>query len=902
MSDSKKRPAPQQGPGIQSDGPERKVLKVEFSGIEVHEQYVKEKTPAKTAAFFIEKIFTRYEETDGLCFKLKEKSQVQRNLAKKIAKFELKLKGRHGRHDLNFMSRPFIQASDYCVFNTGEQQEGDKTEPEASKNEEKSGASEVLEEVEESDYEEQHVDMICINQNEECVKECDFLSESDEELDDSEDEDEGNNEEDQTWNLEDLSRELSVSVDSNNLLMSPQAPVRTSSKNEGTSIEPAASLTPIKKVGTPRGAYKKQLFTDKTKRTKQRRVNEIKDQVKKICQEQGGMKIYELCGLLLRNEYWETDREKAEIGQELLRGEIVFARPRKELDAVKALYLIERNKMTKAEYLRLRRIMKQDPNGALLPSYPKILSLKKRLGMGIVGTTFMNGIRADIRDVLRYTLSEILEVIKEQEQYIPSEISFSFNYGADGSGKHQQLLNEDDISTTEVFLGGVTISSLKDSNGTELWTAATKGHNSPYNFRPFLLIPHKESSQILDAVFPLLDLEINDVRNNGLNLTVRNHGEVKATLASAFCSLIDGKMIEALGGLGGSFCTMCTKSGKECEDIDTIRSGIKMDRTMENTIELAKSLWDPRANGGQGAIKKGRKDYKTRKGITDLPKTEADICRSIAVLHLKIKVVEWFKTFMIRLNTTRRWRSSWDPVKVVPGDEKKMKEELNRLGPKIRREIGVDIDKPDSLPTGPMFYKFSTDAARKSLVDCLIHYEKGYKLSESEDEEDKRVVKAFEKVHIQLCAIVRIINSQHRVINVEKFKQLCIDCNVTVLMEFDWAKLTNSVHRCLAHSWERIQDNGGFGLGNESEEVLEACNKLIRYYKKHGSRTFSVKDQFWDIFYHIWNASSPLLRALDPDPKYKQPERKDEILVHDLIESMFVDNIMETDTEDESSE
>ena len=80
-----------------------------------------------------------------------------------------------------------------------------------------------------------------------------------------------------------------------------------------------------------------------------------------------------------------------------------------------------------------------------------------------------------------------------------------------------------------------------------------------------------------------------------------------------------------------------------------------------------------------------------------------------------------------------------------------MKEELARIGPKIRKEIGIDIDKPDSLPTGPMFFKFSTDGARKRLVDCLIHYEKGYKLCESEEEEDKEVVKAFEKIHIQLC-------------------------------------------------------------------------------------------------------------------------------------------------------
>ena len=212
----------------------------------------------------------------------------------------------------------------------------------------------------------------------------------------------------------------------------------------------------------------------------------------------------------------------------------------------------------------------------------------------------------------------------------------------------------------------------------------------------------------------------------------------------------------------------------------------------------------------------------------------------------------------------------------------------------MKREIGIDIGKPDSLPTGPMFYKFSTDAARKSLINMLIHPQHGYKLVESEDEEDKNLCRAFETIHIMLCAIVRVINSQHREIDIETFKAICISCNVTFLANFPWAKMSTSLHRALAHSWERIQENNCKGLGNESEEVLEACNKLVRYYKKHGSRTFGVEVQFTDIFYHIWLASSPLLKRLDPDVRKQEPKRKDEVKVHDLIESMFKDSIQNT--------
>ena len=369
-------------------------------------------------------------------------------------------------------------------------------------------------------------------------------------------------------------------------------------------------------------------------------------------------------------------------------------------------------------------------------------------------------------------------------------------------------------------------------------------------------------------------------------------GEVEATLTSAVCRLIDGKMIECLSGLGGAYCTMCTKSAKDCEDIEMISAGIKMDRTIEATIELAERLWDPR----RGQIKKRLGDYHKRKGITHMPKTTAEVCRSIAVLHLKIKTIEWFcKNFMVRLNTVRKWKGDHDDQKFTKSEKRAMKDELKRLKQEMKQEIGIDIGKPDSLPTGPMFYKFSSDLARKSLVNMLIHPEHKYKLVESEVEEDKNLCNAFETLHIMLCAIVRVINSQHREINIDTFKAVCISCNITFLANFKWAKLSPSLHRALAHSWERIEDNNGRGLGNESEEVLEACNKLVRYYKKYGSRTFGVEAQFTDIFYHIWLASSPILKRLDPEVKKKKPKRRDEVRVHDLIESCFNDSIPNPD-------
>ena len=45
---------------------------------------------------------------------------------------------------------------------------------------------------------------------------------------------------------------------------------------------------------------------------------------------------------------------------------------------------------------------------------------------------------------------------------------------------------------------------------------------------------------------------------------------------------------------------------------------------------------------------------------------------------------------------------------------------------------------------------------------------------------------------------------------------------------FPWVVISPSIHRILAHSWEVMQLNGGYGLGRISEEGQEAFNKCIQ--------------------------------------------------------------------------
>ena len=89
---------------------------------------------------------------------------------------------------------------------------------------------------------------------------------------------------------------------------------------------------------------------------------------------------------------------------------------------------------------------------------------------------------------------------------------------------------------------------------------------------------------------------------------------------------------------------------------------------------------------------------------------------------------------------------------------------------------------------------------------------------------------AFSQILVGLFTIVLIINSQKRTIDVRSLKELGIETLVLIVKTFPWAKISTSVHQILAHGWEKIQWNGEKGLGNLSEEGLEANNKFIRFF------------------------------------------------------------------------
>lgn len=123
----------------------------------------------------------------------------------------------------------------------------------------------------------------------------------------------------------------------------------------------------------------------------------------------------------------------------------------------------------------------------------------------------------------------------------------------------------------------------------------------------------------------------------------------------------------------------------------------------------------------------------------------------------------------------------------------------------------------------------------------------------------------------------------------EKLRKLVTEVNLKIVQLFPWAVVSPSVHRILAHCWEIIMLNDGYGLGGESEEGLEALNKYIRERREHGSRKDSTENNFTDTFNHLWDRSRPTIVEMERKIKTRKPKVLIATEIEALVESLFLE-------------
>ena len=185
-----------------------------------------------------------------------------------------------------------------------------------------------------------------------------------------------------------------------------------------------------------------------------------------------------------------------------------------------------------------------------------------------------------------------------------------------------------------------------------------------------------------------------------------------------------------------------------------------------------------------GDIIRKKGDYTQRQGVCDVPISESDLTNNIPVCHSKIRTFEWIIKLITRELSHKKWWSAAKPV-VYSEEERelyRLKEET--IKQELLRKIVVNIGNPGDMVTGGAFQTLSSDNSRHIICHLV----------------DEQIQDELGQILLGLAAAVKVINSQRRKVNIERFRSLTTEVYSKIVEVFPWAVISPSVHRILAHS------------------------------------------------------------------------------------------------------
>ncbi|KAI6648997.1 hypothetical protein LOD99_6880 [Oopsacas minuta] len=264
-------------------------------------------------------------------------------------------------------------------------------------------------------------------------------------------------------------------------------------------------------------------------------------------------------------------------------------------------------------------------------------------------------------------------------------------------------------------------------------------------------------------------------------------------------TMFDGKMAGILSGAGGAHCQLCIPTFKQLHDVELIRDGFPINRSITSAKELFQSV---------NEVEFLSLSSNDRLGLTHQPISDIDIICS-SPLHSYLCIFRWFMTVVYHLQSGAR---KWSPSSLG------IKNSMKFVSGLLMEKTGMKIDQPSSdggtTSTG--------NVARNCFLDKNQFLYWVCSLIPTEYHENIKVI------HTNLSVCLRIYNSD-REINTERLDILCKDTYEYIVIRFPWANISPTLHKLLAHSSELIRTcNNSHGLKVFSEEAVEVSNKLVR--------------------------------------------------------------------------
>ena len=593
--------------------------------------------------------------------------------------------------------------------------------------------------------------------------------------------------------------------------------------------KPASRKRPLEELGS-----RKQLL---------RRTDDIWEKIQAVAAEEN-VTSSQLMGLLLTRC---PDQESRDFGNNLWSKSTHDTSEKLPVDT--ALVLYTDCNLGRNTYTTQKNVLKSAGHD-ILPAWIHLRTRQREVTPVVIPVplcytgVFWHGVYFNYVDALKSTIARVLQTIPPIEE---EHLALKCKFGFDGSGGHSIFNQINNDETNNLILTVVCPLELKDQHGEVVWTEPSP--NSPRSQRPIMIHTGKESSETLQSL-KLFNNDIFKVESEGFVVEMPEHRAVniKSTNVS-YC--LDRKASNIFLGLGGAYCDLCHHSKEDCLDIEFIQNGINITRDITSLHAIFNDLEQE-----DGSLLKQPDDYDVRAGVTARPIANNQVV-SIQVLHGLMRSVDMFMKIIVHLVACV---FDWSESK-TSHNHRFLEQARTDLQKKIKDATGIKWDYADA--TGQSGTTTTGNNCRRLLHDVTVR-----KLVTDAVPEANR--SKMEVLGQRLSIILRVLSSKRKV-DVEKYKQYCIDTNVFLLSQFPrviykklpgpWISITPSVHKVLAHSWELIQYNDGHGLGNLDESGLEACNKILRTIRKTLSRKISQDANLTDTLNRLWLASDPVVNA-----------------------------------------
>ena len=615
-----------------------------------------------------------------------------------------------------------------------------------------------------------------------------------------------------------------------------------------------AKSEPDKEEGVSRMGAPCKSFDDVTLSSQRQKLKPIIEKLKEVGDELGGKTPTELCGRILQEINYVHDRKLALVGRAIYDGSFGEKYCQKtEMSEPEALYMKTHElELSDGQYTNQR--LRLLPRGTTLPALYKVKDYEKGQRYPLIPE--LGGFRATLPEISKTTLTQIFQIpeVGTIVGNLPASafpLIVELDTGFDGSSGQQTAMQKSRNGPDENNPANPWVSQqnretvvavfklVKTQSDEKVW--GNEKNASVNSCRPYAIYPQKENRELMEKFLKYMDAEKKELDDSEQMVPLPSGREV-AVKVNANLRLADGKAVKEATGLGGAYCLVGTCSKESGHDIDCIKAGFEINRSMEKANEIFQQLFDKEI----GAIKKTKKDNETRQGVTNKPLTNQAINLSPRPLHCMLRVYNLFQRLLYKTYAEVLAERN-------PQIEKDWEKESRLIVIDAVKDTGVVMDTPTSkggtTDTGNAAKRFFSAEVIPSL-------EKLFPPDKVDD---------ILTLHKNFSIILRVISSKRQV-DTTKLKSICTDTYLFLRSNFPSISVSETAHMVLGHSFQLIELNDGYGLGQMSEQGLEAINKLVRRFSERFARHRSLDANIIDVINRLQVLSNPYLLTFQRKP------------------------------------